>query len=67
MVARSAAARPEYAVPYVNLAVVAATRRDEAGARREMSKAVQLGYSPAGAQRILRRALDRANEKIGGD
>jgi tetratricopeptide (TPR) repeat protein len=65
---RSALQRdPQYAAPYVNLAVIAAMRRDEANARREMSRAVQLGYSPAGAERILRRALARANEKISGD
>jgi hypothetical protein len=47
----------------VNLAIIAATRCDEANARREMSKAVQLGYSRASAQRILHRALAKANEK----
>jgi len=63
---RSALQRdPQYPVPYVNLSVVAAMRRDETTARREMSKAVQLGYSPVGAQQILRRALEKANEKIG--
>jgi tetratricopeptide (TPR) repeat protein len=61
---RSALQRdPQYPVPYVNLSVVAAMRRDEATARREMSKAVALGYSPVGARRILRRALAKANEE----
>jgi tetratricopeptide (TPR) repeat protein len=56
---RSALQRdPQYAVPYVNLGVIAALRRDAAGARREMSKAVQLGYNVQAAQRILRRALE---------
>lgn len=63
---RSALLRdPLYAVPYVNLSVIAAMRRDEATARREMSKAVHLGYSSVGAQRILRRALAKANENLG--
>lgn len=55
---RSALQRdPLYPVPYVNLALVAAKRRDEAGARREMTRAVQLGFDPRAAQRILHRAL----------
>lgn len=63
---RSALLRdPLYAVPYVNLSVIAAMRGDESAARREMSKAVHLGYSPAGAQRILRRALAKAQEGSG--
>lgn len=49
---------PLYSVPYVNLAIVAAMRRDEAAARREMTRAVQLGFSPVDAQRLLRRALE---------
>lgn len=57
---------PLYAVPYVNLAVIAAMRRDEATARREMTRALQLGFSPNSAQRILRRALDAANQQSGG-
>jgi tetratricopeptide (TPR) repeat protein len=60
---RSALQRdPQYPTPYVHLGVIAAMRRDEATARREMSKAVQLGYSAAGAQRILRRALAKAED-----
>lgn len=49
---------PFYPVPYVNMALVAAKRRDEAGARREMTRAVQLGFDPRAAQRILRKALE---------
>jgi tetratricopeptide (TPR) repeat protein len=52
---------PQYAVPYVNLAVISALRRDAAAARRDMSKAVQLGYNVHAAQRILRRALESAS------
>jgi hypothetical protein len=55
-----------YALPYVNLAAIAAIRRDSATAHRQMSRAVHLGYSPAGAQQILRRALARGNAMIGG-
>jgi tetratricopeptide (TPR) repeat protein len=55
----------EYAVPYVNLAAIAAIRRDRATAHRHMSRAVQLGYSPTGAQQVLRRALARGNATIG--
>lgn len=56
---RSALLRdPHFAIPYVNLALIAAQRRDEATARREMSRAVQLGFSPATATQLLRRALE---------
>jgi tetratricopeptide (TPR) repeat protein len=51
---------PQYAAPYVNLGVIAAMCGDEQSARREMSKAVHLGYPPARAQEILRRALDKS-------
>jgi tetratricopeptide (TPR) repeat protein len=58
---RSALQRdPLYAVPYVNLALIAAIRKDETNARREMTRAVQLGFNPLTAQRILHRALTRA-------
>ena len=61
---RSALRRdPQYAVPCVNLGVIAALRRDAAGARREMSKAVQLGYNVQAAQRLLRRALESASSR----
>lgn len=51
---------PMYPVPYVNLALIAAKRRDASTARREMTRAVQLGFDPAAAQRILARALNEA-------
>jgi hypothetical protein len=58
---RSALQRdPLYAVPYVNLSVIAAIRKDETNARREMTRAVQLGFNPVTAQRILHRALSQA-------
>jgi tetratricopeptide (TPR) repeat protein len=61
---RSALQRdPQYAAPYVNLAVIAALRSDAAAALREMSKAVQLGYNVQAAQRILRRALESARSQ----
>lgn len=56
---------PLYPVPYVNLSVIAAMRRDEANAKREMTKAVQLGFNPTAAERILRRALAAANAAMG--
>jgi tetratricopeptide (TPR) repeat protein len=63
---RSALRRdPLYALAYVNLGIVAALRKDEAGARRQLQRAVDLGYSATGAQLLLRRALARANEAIG--
>jgi tetratricopeptide (TPR) repeat protein len=56
---RSALLRdPQFALPYVNLALIAAQRRDETTARREMSRAVQLGFSPVSAANLLRRALE---------
>jgi tetratricopeptide (TPR) repeat protein len=56
---RSALLRdPHFAIPYVNLALIAAQRKDETNARREMSRAIQLGFNPATASRLLRRALE---------
>jgi tetratricopeptide (TPR) repeat protein len=49
---------PYYALPYVHLAVIAATRGDAHTAKREMTRAVQLGFAPVAAERILRRALE---------
>jgi hypothetical protein len=46
--------------PYVNLAVIAALRRDRATAHRQMSRAVHLGFSPQTAQQLLHRANARA-------
>ena len=51
----------QYAEPYVNLAAIAAIRRDAVTARRHIARAVGLGYSPEGAQQVLRRALARGN------
>lgn len=63
---RSALLRdPLYAVPYINLGVIAAMRRDKPTAEREMLKAIRLGYNPAEAQRLLRRALELGNEAAG--
>jgi tetratricopeptide (TPR) repeat protein len=56
---------PMYAVPYLNLGVIAALRGDQVRAAREIGKAVQLGFNPHGAQRLLRRVLASANESIG--
>lgn len=62
---RSALLRdPLYPVAYINLGVVAALRGDKKLAEREMLKGVHLGYSPATAQRLLRRALTQANESV---
>jgi tetratricopeptide (TPR) repeat protein len=59
---RSALQRdPLYAIPYLNLGTIAALRGDEANARVEFRRAVELGYSPTGAQELLRRALAQAN------
>jgi tetratricopeptide (TPR) repeat protein len=61
---RSALQRdPFYPVPYVNLSLIAARRLDEAAARREMTRAVQLGFDPAAARRILHRALTDAESR----
>lgn len=63
---RSALQRdPMYAIPYTNLGTIAALRGQESHARRQFQKAVDLGYSPTGAQQLLRRALARANEAAG--
>jgi tetratricopeptide (TPR) repeat protein len=58
---RSALQRdPQYATPYVNLAIIAATRGDKQIAVREMNRAIHLGYSPVNAHRMVERALARA-------
>ena len=65
---RSALQRdPLYAVPYVNLGIVAALRNDREAARIEFRRAVELGFSPAGADELLRRALTKANQEAGRD
>ena len=51
--------------PYVNLAVIAAIRRDRAVAYRQMSRAVHLGFSPQTALQILHRANARAQANRG--
>jgi len=48
---------PLYATPYINLGIIAAMRKDGAKAQRELQRAVDLGYSPTGAQRVLRAVL----------
>jgi hypothetical protein len=56
---------PLYPLPYLNLGVIAAMRDQPELAEREMRKAVQLGYSPTGAQKLLRSVLAAANTGIG--
>ena len=56
---------PLYALPYVNLGVVAAMRGDKERAVREFGRAVQLGYSPEGAQRLFRQTVARFNQDVG--
>jgi tetratricopeptide (TPR) repeat protein len=51
----------QYSPAYVNLGAIAAIRRDAVTARKHISRAVHLGYSPEGAQQVLRRALARGN------
>lgn len=48
---------PLYATPYINLGIIAAMRKDGAKAQRELQRAVDLGYSPRGAQQVLRAVL----------
>jgi tetratricopeptide (TPR) repeat protein len=56
---------PLYAIPYINLGIVAGMHGNEAVARRELRRAVELGYSPVGAQQVMRRILARSNEGAG--
>ena len=56
---------PLYAVPYLNLGVVAALRGDKERAVREFGRAVQLGFDPHGAQRLFRQVTARMNENTG--
>jgi tetratricopeptide (TPR) repeat protein len=63
---RSALRRdPLYAIPYINLGIIAGMRGSETAARREIRRAVELGYSPVGAQQVMRKILARSNEGAG--
>jgi tetratricopeptide (TPR) repeat protein len=50
---------PGYAIPHVNLALLLASRHDEAGARAEAEKARDLGFRSKGLQRAVDAALAR--------
>lgn len=56
---------PLYALPYLNLGVVAAMRGDKERAAREFGRAVQLGFDLQGAQRLFRRVTEHTNENPG--
>jgi tetratricopeptide (TPR) repeat protein len=56
---------PLYCIPYTNLGTIAALRGDTAAAQLEFRRAVDLGFSPRGAQELLRRALAKAHESAG--
>ena len=63
---RSALQRdPLYPLPYLNLGFIAAMRHQPELAEREMRRAVQLGYSPTIAEKLLRSALAEANAEVG--
>lgn len=63
---RSALQRdPLYAIPYINLGIIAGMRGDESAAKRELRRAVELGYSPVGAQQVMRKILASSNEGAG--
>jgi tetratricopeptide (TPR) repeat protein len=63
---RSALQRdPLYAIPYINLGIIAGMRGSEAVAKREIRRAVELGYSPVGAQQVMRKILARGSEGAG--
>jgi tetratricopeptide (TPR) repeat protein len=53
---------PFYPVPYTNLGTIAALRGDTAGAQLAFRRAVELGFSPAAARELLRRALAQAEK-----
>jgi len=55
----------QFSPAYVNLGAIAAIHRDAVTARKQISRAVHLGYSPEGAQRVLQRALARGNARGG--
>lgn len=57
---------PGYAVAYVNLALLAAMRGDEAGATRSLEEAHRLGYRHRGAQELIRRVLARTADAMAG-
>ena len=51
---------PLYPVPYAHLGTIAALRSQDALARREFQKAVDLGFNPIVAEQMLHRARRRA-------
>jgi tetratricopeptide (TPR) repeat protein len=57
---------PLFALPYTNLGTIAALRGDAKTAEREFRRAVELGFSPAAAQTLLRRALAKGEKKEEG-
>lgn len=56
---QAAALDPGYAIPHVNLALLLAAKKDEAGAAAEAGKARSLGFKSKGLQRALDAALQR--------
>lgn len=56
---------PGYAVPHLNLAIIAALAGNEASASEELAEATRLGYSRRGAQLMVRRALASVNTTLG--
>ena len=55
---------PLYAVPYTNLGTIAALRADRAGAELAFRRAIELGFNPAAARELLRRARAQAERKM---
>ena len=54
-----------YAIPHINLAILAAQKGDEPGAKKELELAQELGYKAKGAQKLIRSYLAKVNETIG--
>ena len=54
-----------YAIPHINLAILAAQKGDESSAKKELEMAQALGYKSEGAQKLIRTYLAKVNVTIG--
>jgi len=56
---------PKYAVPHINLGIIAALRRDPDVAANHLQRGFDLGYRDRGVQRHVRRILEATNVAAG--
>ena len=56
---------PKYAVPHINLGIIAALQRDPDAAANHLQRGFDLGYRDRGVQRHVRRILEATNVAAG--